>query len=136
MRLVAIVTLALTVAACSPQPAETPASSAAESAAVSLASHLAVSAPAVASDYAGKWQGVEGTSLEITPQGDAYRIIVTNLDGPREFTGTAADGGIQFMRDGATLVIRKGSGEETGMKWLAGKTNCVVVAANEGYCRD
>lgn len=97
MRLASVAILALAVAACSPQPAaEQSASTAAESAAVSMASEQAVSASVVsAADFAGKWQGVEGTSLVITPKGDVYSVVITNLDGPMEFAGTAADGGIQ-----------------------------------------
>jgi hypothetical protein len=126
------------LAACSPQSAaDHSASSAAESAAVSMASEQAASTVAIdPSAFTGKWTGPEGTALTITPQGSDYKVTVQNLDGPRDFTGTAADGGIQFLRDGQTFVIRPGSGEETGMKWLADKANCLIVAAGEGYCRD
>ena len=126
------------LAACSPQSAaDHSASSAAESAAVSMASEQAASTVAIdPSAFTGKWTGPEGTALTITPQGSDYKVTVQNLDGPRDFTGTAADGGIQFLRDGQTFVIRPGSGEETGMKWLADKDNCLIVAAGEGYCRD
>ncbi len=85
---------------------------------------------------AGKWTGPEGTSLNITPAGDGYDIVITNLDGPRTFHGRARGDGIAFDRDGKTLVIRRGSGADTGMKWLADKKTCLVVDANEGYCRD
>src|SRR5262245_51513338 len=72
------------------------------------------------SDWLGKWQGPEGTSVELSVTGDGYRIVVTNLDGPRTFTGRAvASDRIQFDRDGTTESIRRGSGKDTGMKWLA-----------------
>lgn len=91
-------------------------------------------------DYAawtGKWTGVEGTYLSLIPQEDGvYKVEIADLDGPREFTGTAKESGIEFTRNGETHVIRAGTGEETGMKWLADKQNCLVVSAHEGYCRD
>lgn len=89
------------------------------------------------SSWHGKWTGVEGTYLSLTPQENGvYRIEIADLDGPRDFTGTAKEGGIEFTRNGETHVIHSGTGEETGMKWLADKKDCLVVAANEGYCRD
>jgi hypothetical protein len=33
-----------------------------------------------------------------------------------------------------TLEAR--NGDETGMKWLAGKTDCLTVKPGEGYCLD
>jgi hypothetical protein len=142
MKVAAITVLSLLIAgalaACSPQTAaDHSASSAAESAAVSMASEQAASTAAIdPAAFTGKWMGPEGTALTITPQGADYKVTVQNLDGPRDFTGTAADGGIQFIRDGQTFVIRPGSGEETGMKWLADKPNCLIVAPGEGFCRD
>lgn len=141
MKSVAITVLSLSVAiglsACSPKvAADHSASAAAESAAVSMATTPAVSVAAIdPSAFTGKWTGPEGTALTITPQGADYKVTVQNLDGPRDFVGTAADGGIQFIRDGQTFVIRPGSGEETGMKWLADKDNCLIVAPGEGFCR-
>jgi hypothetical protein len=93
--------------------------------------------PSMNSDtWLGTWTGPEGTSLEIEKDKFAYRLTVTDLDGPRVFRGAAARGGIDFMRDGESLTIRPGSGADTGMKWLAGKHTCLVVAPHEGYCRD
>lgn len=141
MKFVAITVLSLSFAvglsACSPKAAsDHSASAAAESAAVSMATAPAVSMAAIdPSAFTGKWTGPEGTALTITPQGADYKVTVQNLDGPRDFAGTAADGGIQFIRDGQTFVIRPGSGEETGMKWLADKDNCLIVAPGEGFCR-
>jgi uncharacterized protein (DUF2147 family) len=142
MKLAVATVLSLSVAAvlsaCSPQTAaDHSASSAAESAAVAMASEQAASTVAIdPSAFTGKWTGPEGTALTIAPQGSDYKVTVQNLDGPRDFIGQTADGGIQFARDGQTFVIRPGSGEETGMKWLADKDNCLIVGPGEGYCRD
>ncbi|MEO6184986.1 MAG: hypothetical protein ABIP38_06420 [Steroidobacteraceae bacterium] len=71
-------------------------------------------------------------------EGDAngYQITIRNLDGPRTFAGSAANGQIQFKRDGVNEVIHATNGNDTGMKWLAGKSNCLTVRTGEGYCRD
>jgi len=42
----------------------------------------------------------------------------------------------EFERDGLQESIRPTNGDETGMKWLAGKKNCLTVRPGEGYCRD
>ncbi len=135
----ALAFLALLVA-CSPKTASDPgrSSAAAESATVSAASEVASSNTASAVDaigFVGKWTGPEGTWLDIQPKGEGYRVTVSNLDGPRDFDATAAEGGIRFVRDGQTFVIHPGNGDATGMKWLAGKKDCLVVAPGEGYCR-
>ena len=60
------------------------------------------------------------------------------VDAPgRRYAGQAAGETIRFTRNGRALTIRAGSGPETGFKWLAEKTNClIVVPGKEGYCRD
>lgn len=93
----------------------------------------------LADSLLGKWQGVEGTSLDIErdPQGKEYFITVTNLDGPRAFAARAVKDGLEFERDGKTELIRVGDGVDTGMKYLADKLDCVVInAGSEGFCRD
>ena len=140
----------LAVAACSPKGAEngatsyageSPAASMTAEEASALTASVAASQPVsstTASSFTGKWTGPEGTSLTITALGvgtDTYTVTVQNLDGPRDFPGTATADGITFTRDGKTLTIHHGSGADTGMKWLADKKDCLVVDANEGYCR-
>ena len=51
-------------------------------------------------------------------------------------SGRDAEGGIAFERDGKTLLLRSATGEETGLKWLEDKTNCLMVQEFEGFCRD
>ncbi|MDV6329851.1 hypothetical protein [Asticcacaulis sp. 201] len=136
------------LAACTPKPSsdEVASSQSSESAAMSItaaeaAQHAVSSAMSSfdATGYVGKWTGPEGTSLTITPSGtpagSEYEVVIQNLDGPRTFKGTLEGDGIHITRDGAPLVIHKGNGAATGMKWLAEKTDCLVVAANEGYCK-
>ena len=87
--------------------------------------------------WVGKWVGVEGLVLDIQP-GDApgrYALVVTLLDGTEHHEGRAAGETITFTRAGKTETIRKATGEETGLKYLAGKTNCLMIKQGEGFCR-
>jgi uncharacterized protein YecT (DUF1311 family) len=86
--------------------------------------------------WPGKWIGPEGTYLLISKNGDKYTIEIHSLDGPATYEGTSADDHIEFQRDGKTQAIRAGSGEETGMKWLLDKKNCLIIRTGEGFCRD
>jgi hypothetical protein len=43
---------------------------------------------------------------------------------------------IEFARNGKTETIKSATAEETGMKWLKGEKNCVVITkGSEGYCK-
>jgi hypothetical protein len=87
-------------------------------------------------EWVGRWNGPEGTYLEIAGANGAYEVTVKDLDAARTFEGVTAGGRIEFRRDGATESLRRTNGGETGMKWLAGKTDCLTVKPGEGYCRD
>lgn len=90
-------------------------------------------------DWLGHWTGVEGTYLNLTTGSTPNQVWITlaDLDGPKRYAGTLMADGIHFERNGQTVKIRAGTGDDTGMKWLAGKTNClVVVAGQEGFCRE
>lgn len=85
---------------------------------------------------AGKWPGAEGTSLNIIKTGDKYSIEITNLDGTKKYEGTAKGDTIEFKRGDKTETIKAATGDETGMKWFAGKKECLVVTkGSEGFCR-
>lgn len=84
----------------------------------------------------GRWTGPEGTFLLVEGEGGKYVVTVQNLDGPRTFDGKADGDAIAFLRDGKTMTIRPTNGAGTGMKWLATRKDCVVIAPGEGYCRD
>jgi hypothetical protein len=86
--------------------------------------------------WLGVWNGPEGTSLELSKQHDRLHITIRNLDGPRTFNAIADDSSITFMRDDLQETVRAGSGADTGMKWLAEKTDCLVIKYGEGYCRE
>jgi type IV pilus biogenesis protein CpaD/CtpE len=90
----------------------------------------------VTEQWLGRWNGPEGTYLDITGAPADYRLTIANLDGPRRFVGRAQGAKIVFVRDGLVESIRATDGEATGMKWLQDKQNCLTVRSGEGYCRD
>lgn len=85
---------------------------------------------------AGKWDGPEGTYLRLSQDADKFIIEIKSLHGSRVYEGKAVNNLIQFVRDGQTETIKKGSGTDTEMKWLSKKNNCLVINPGEGYCRD
>ncbi len=101
-----------------------------------VAAEEARGVPVHVSEWMGRWNGPEGTYLDISEREIGYKITVSDLDGPRDFDGVASAENITFERDGKEIVIRPGSGAETGMKWLADKKHCLIVQAGEAYCRD
>ncbi|MDB4983840.1 MAG: hypothetical protein JWM20_19 [Patescibacteria group bacterium] len=85
----------------------------------------------------GTWTGVEGTSLAISTDktGSGYDLKFVTLDGPLTLKGKPNGDGISFTRDSKTYTLFHGTGNDTGMKYLPGKTDCVVVMPYEGYCK-
>ena len=86
--------------------------------------------------WLGKWIGPEGTFLVLTKSDDGYGVMIQSLDGPNTYQGTASGDSIQFERNGKKESIHAGSGQDTGMKWLLDKKNCLVIKTGEGFCRD
>jgi hypothetical protein len=86
--------------------------------------------------WVGQWNAPEGTYLQITGGKGVYEITIKNLDQARIFQGSSVNDHIEFQRDGVTESLRSGSGDETGMKWLAGRADCLVIKLGEGFCRD
>lgn len=85
--------------------------------------------------WLGQWNGPEGTYLRVSGDNGKYDVTVRNLDGARTFAGTAVQNRIEFERDGLKESLRAADGPSTGMKWLADKSDCLMVRAGEGYCR-
>lgn len=86
--------------------------------------------------WLGKWNGPEGTFLEISGGSGSYEITIQDLDGPKQYHGISQDDKISFERNGTSEIIQASSGADTGMKWLAEKTNCLRTRLGEGWCRD
>ena len=90
----------------------------------------------VAGTWVGKWNGPEGTFLELAEDGAAYKLTIQSLDGPATFEAVAIEDRVEFRRDGNLETIRATSGAETGMKWLLDKKDCLTIKTGEGFCRD
>ena len=85
--------------------------------------------------WAGQWNGPEGTFLRIEGKEGNYELTIQNLDGPLKYTGVGIGEKIQFERDGIKETIHASNGEETGMKWLSEKSDCLTIRVGEGYCK-
>ncbi|KTW13664.1 hypothetical protein [Sphingomonas sanguinis] len=89
-------------------------------------------------DYVGRYIGVEGMFLTIkhaaTP--GRYRMEMQwDLDHKGEFRGEQVGDTIVFERNGVRETLRPTNGDATGLKYLAGKTDCLTVKPGEGYCK-
>jgi hypothetical protein len=89
-----------------------------------------------ADPWLGTWFGPEGTFVDITRHGERYTLMVQTLDGPASYQAVLEDEALAFERDGKPLTLRRTDGKGTGMKWLADRKDCVMVAPGEGFCRD
>jgi hypothetical protein len=98
-----------------------------------------VSEAATRDAWIGRWKGVEGTYLVVS-KGDGpgrYGLEMQyTLDSKGKYDGTATPAGIAFERPDGKQVLRASDGDATGLKYLAGKKDCLKVKDGEGYCRD
>ena len=91
--------------------------------------------------WVGRWTGPEGLFLDIqpSPNGKRGHYAIANkdsLDRQANYEGVGEGDRLRFTRDGQALVIRAGTGAETGFKYLADKQDCLIVQpGKEGYCR-
>src|SRR3546814_1536496 len=60
----------------------------------------------------------------------------SDLDTKGTYDGQDSEHGIQFKRGTEQLSLHRGNGDEIGLKYLAGKQECLIVKTGEGYCRD
>jgi len=90
----------------------------------------------VPDQWMGRWDGPEGTFLNLSRSGAHYTVVIQDLDGPRTFDGVDDHGRVRFVRDGKTEFLTAGDGEASGMKWLADKKHCLLTRRGEGWCRD
>lgn len=86
--------------------------------------------------WLGKWIGPEGTFLVLSQHAGKYAVEIHSLDGPATYEGTAVGDRIEFVRDSKRESIHAGNGEDTGMKWLLDKKNCLIIKTGEGFCRE
>jgi hypothetical protein len=89
--------------------------------------------------WVGRWTGVEGTYLVVSKGAadGAYTLEMQyTLDDKGKFDGAATGDGISFTRPDGKHELRASDGDATGLKYLAGKKDCLKVKDGEGYCRD
>lgn len=87
--------------------------------------------------WTGKWTGPEGMYATITSADGKVSInMQSDLDTKGTYEGMVSPDGIRFKRGEEMLLLKKATGDETGLKYLAGKKDCLMVKAGEGYCRD
>jgi hypothetical protein len=93
---------------------------------------------ALEADYVGHWVGVEGMYLDVVtkPDGGVTLDMQWDLDHKGTFDGSVTAEGLRFMRNGVAETAVRSNGDATGLKYLAGKQDCLVVKPGEGYCRD
>lgn len=91
-------------------------------------------------DYLGRWVGVEGMTLTVAakPGGGVTMDMRWGLDDDMAgtFNGSVTAEGLRFIRNGVAETAVPSEGDATGLKWLAGKKDCLTVKPGEGYCRD
>lgn len=75
-------------------------------------------------------------SSSLTERESLPRLKIQSLDSLDAYEGVATADGIRFTRNGKTESIHAGNGEDTGMKWLLDKKNCLIINYGEGFCRD
>lgn len=88
--------------------------------------------------FVGRWRGGEGTYLKIIHQESGFIIdnqwgLDANMHG--KFIGKVTPAGLSFRRNGVTETIRPSKGNAINRSALAGKTDCLMVSRDEGYCR-
>lgn len=120
----------------SPVPAPAPApSTMAAPATTSVRGDAGVDANAA---YLGRWTGVEGMYLVVAskPGGGVTLDMQWDLDHKGVFDGSVTAEGLRFMREGVAETAVRSDGDATGLKYLAGKKDCLTVKPGEGYCKD
>jgi hypothetical protein len=88
-------------------------------------------------DYLGRWIGVEGMVLDVAakPGGGVTLDMQWSIEDKGRFDGAVTADGLRFTRNGVAETARFTDGDATGLKWLAGKRECLTVKPGEGYCR-
>ena len=92
----------------------------------------------VEADYLGRWTGAEGMYLVVAskPGGGVTLDMQWDLDNKGTFDGSVTAEGLRFMRNDVAETAVHTDGDATGLKYLAGKQDCLTVKPGEGYCRD
>ncbi len=98
-------------------------------------------APTNRDSWVGRWIGVEGLNLTVSNgKSEGHYLLKMQYGTDEEMSGTyegvGTAEGIAFVRPDGEQVLRASTGDDTGLKYLAGKTDCLKVKDGEGYCRN
>lgn len=98
-------------------------------------------APTNRDSWVGRWIGVEGLNLAVSKgKSEGHYLLKMQYGTDEEMSGTfegvGTAEGIAFVRPDGEQVLRASTGDGTGLKYLAGKTDCLKVKDGEGYCRN
>lgn len=88
--------------------------------------------------FIGRWRGGEGTYLKIRRSGARFTIEnQSGLDADTRgiYAGTLTARGLTFRRNGILETIRPSKGDAIRQSALRGKSDCLMVSRDEGYCR-
>ncbi|SOU87937.1 hypothetical protein [Tenacibaculum dicentrarchi] len=89
--------------------------------------------------WIGRWNGVEGTMLEILPNADFYDIIIHGIDNTIRVMSEKVThkSEIVFITDDMKKhTIIAGNGVDTKMKRLDDKNNCLIIPSMKiGFCK-
>ncbi|MEG3093442.1 lysozyme inhibitor LprI family protein [Sphingomonas sp. PB1R3] len=88
--------------------------------------------------FVGRWRGGEGTYLKISHQDSGFVIdnqwgLDADMHG--KFVGKVTPAGLSFRRNGVTETLRPSKSNMINRSALAGKTDCLMLSRDEGYCR-
>lgn len=126
----------LLLSACNDKAAPSSTTSTTSSPTSSATTVDAATVPIKTDAWVGTWNGPEGTSLLIVGTDGNYTITIADLDGATQYQGATTGDQIAFEREGIKETIQASNGTDTGMKWLAEKSDCLRVKLGEGWCRD
>jgi hypothetical protein len=97
--------------------------------------------PSARDGYVGHFVGVEGMFLDVEamPEPHHYKLTMQwDLDHRGTFYAEQKplELALDFVREGEWLGLMPTTGDRTGLKYLAGKKDCLMVKKGEAYCRD
>jgi hypothetical protein len=84
-----------------------------------------------ADHWIGRWTTPEGRFLDLTPQGENYRLVIGALDSMGVYAGYAEDSAIRFERNGQTEYVRSRRGE-----FRQDQENCLIIKKGEEFCHN
>lgn len=128
------VCLVLALSACQKQPTTTVSESP-----VTTPSTTTADTPMIdqspASAWVGRWDGQDGSYLDVTAERGHYVVVIRNLDGEQVFLAAPNKAGLSFSRQGEALFLKVADQQASQVPWAKADQMCLMVKQGEGYCR-